>query len=515
MLLDLALEVVAVVSGLELGRAAGRLVQRGDDDEQAALMHGLGVDLVVPEELHQHLIFLLLCELVSDGLAVEVEAVDVVGREEEDMHHVVVEEIGKQDFFAQSEHAVLEVEPGLLGKVLVGVDDALPISLRDQHVVAGKTQILGFEDVAHLQRGREAVDFSLRLDLVISQPDVFLGLAGHAADRVQQQPQRLEGRPDRLGRHADIAEVGRKAILGEGDLLVPVGFLRPGVRDELELADVAVRGRLCALGLLLVAAVGLDLDVLGLVEREGDEVVSALEVGEVDEASEDVDGVLVEVGREVGPGAEVAPVLHEQLGPSEGAQVEGPDVVVEERRLLGRNALSAHDYQHLALVVHAAVAGPRCRPSANDIHLADVERRRRTGAVVLAAELEPVHVAAVLALLSLAELPAEDEDRGVDEGHGAADLGLKLALDIADRQPRGGFQVDEPEVVEHGLLGRGAAVDEDVAVRECQRNVAFPWRNGILLLNLLPVVAGLCEFELEEVVGELHSEERRKVLPGG
>ena len=61
MLLDLALEVVAVVSGLELGRAAGRLVQRGDDDEQTALMHGLGVDLVVPEELHQHLIFLLLC----------------------------------------------------------------------------------------------------------------------------------------------------------------------------------------------------------------------------------------------------------------------------------------------------------------------------------------------------------------------------------------------------------------------------------------------------------------------
>lgn len=52
-------------------------------------------------------------------------------------------------------------------------------------------------------------------------------------------------------------------------------------------------------------------------------------------------------------------------------------------------------------------------------------------------------------------------------------------------------------------------------MRECQRNVAFPWRNGILLLNLLPVVAGLCEFELEEVVGELHSEERRKVLPGG
>lgn len=45
--------------------------------------------------------------------------------------------------------------------------------------------------------------------------------------------------------------------------------------------------------------------------------------------------------------------------------------------------------------------------------------------------------------------------------------------------------------------------------------MAFPGRNGILLLNLLPVVVGLCEFKLEEVIGELNSEERRKVLPGG
>lgn len=59
------------------------------------------------EEFNQHLIFLLLSQLIRDGLAVEIKAVDVVGREEEDMHHVVVKQIGKQDLFAQSKYTVL------------------------------------------------------------------------------------------------------------------------------------------------------------------------------------------------------------------------------------------------------------------------------------------------------------------------------------------------------------------------------------------------------------------------
>lgn len=120
------------------------------------------------EELHQHFIFFLLGQLVSYGLAVEVKAVDVVSREEEDMHHVVVEQIGKQDLFAQSKHAVFQVKSRLFWQVLVGIYDTLPISLRDQHVIAGETQILSFEDVSHLQRRRETVDLSLSLDLVIS-----------------------------------------------------------------------------------------------------------------------------------------------------------------------------------------------------------------------------------------------------------------------------------------------------------------------------------------------------------
>ena len=83
------------------------------------------------------------------------------------------------------------------------------------------------------------------------------------------------------------------------------------MRDELKLADTAMLWCLCPLRLLLVVAVGLHLDVLGFMQSKRHEVVSALEVGEVDEASEDVDGVLVKVGREVGSGTEVGAVLYE------------------------------------------------------------------------------------------------------------------------------------------------------------------------------------------------------------
>lgn len=77
------------------------------------------------------------------------------------------------------------------------------------------------------------------------------------------------------------------------------------MRDELKLADIAMHWYFCTLRLLLVVTVGLDLDMLGLMQSEGHKIVSALEVGEVDEPSEDVDGVLVEVSGEVGPRAEV------------------------------------------------------------------------------------------------------------------------------------------------------------------------------------------------------------------
>lgn len=133
-----------------------------------------------------------------------------------------------------------------------------------------------------------------------------------------------------------------------------------------------------------------------------------------------------------------------------------------------------------------------CGTSANYIHLADVKSRCRTVAIALAAELELVHVATILAFLSFSELSAEDKDGGVDKGHSAADLGLKMSLDIADRQPRGSFKVNEPEIIKHGLFRRGSTIDEDVSGRECQGNVTFPRGNGILLLDLLPIVVGLC-----------------------
>lgn len=127
---------------------------------------------------------------------------------------------------------------------------------------------------------------------------------------MQQQSQCFEGRTDGLSSHAYIAEVGGEIILSEGNLIVSICLLRSWVRDELELADIAMHGRLCPLRLLLMIAVIFDLDMLGFMESKGDEIISALEVGQVDEASEDVDGVLIEIGSEVGPRTEVGTVLN-------------------------------------------------------------------------------------------------------------------------------------------------------------------------------------------------------------
>lgn len=50
---------------------------------------------------------------------------------------------------------------------------------------------------------------------------------------------------------------------------------------------------------------------------------------------------------------------------------------------------------------------------------------------------------------------------------------------------------------------------------EGERNMALSWGDGVLLLNFPPVVVGLSEFELKEIVGELNKLIRKKRLPSG
>jgi hypothetical protein len=45
--------------------------------------------------------------------------------------------------------------------------------------------------------------------------------------------------------------------------------------------------------------------------------------------------------------------------------------------------------------------------------------------------------------------------------------------------------------------------------------MAFPWRNGIFLLDFTPIVVGFCEFELKEVISELNKGEKGRELPSG
>lgn len=61
-------------------------------------MDFFGVDLIVFQKLNQHFIFFLFSQLVSNGLAMEVEAINVIGDKEEHVHHVIIEEIRQQNF---------------------------------------------------------------------------------------------------------------------------------------------------------------------------------------------------------------------------------------------------------------------------------------------------------------------------------------------------------------------------------------------------------------------------------
>jgi hypothetical protein len=98
------------------------------------------------------------------------------------VHDIVVEEIGEEDLLAESEQAVLEVECGLFGQALVGVNQSLPLLLRQVGVVARNSQILPAKDVRNLFRERTAIHLSLSSNALIVDVHLLLALPRQTAD---------------------------------------------------------------------------------------------------------------------------------------------------------------------------------------------------------------------------------------------------------------------------------------------------------------------------------------------
>jgi hypothetical protein len=111
------------------------------------------------------------------------------------------------------------------------------------------------------------------------------------------------------------------------------------------------------------------------------------------------------------------------------------------------------------------VASSRSWTTSYHFHLSDSEPRGRSAAIVLSIKLELVKIAAVLAFLTFSELASENIDVRMDQSHGAADFGLKASYNIGDGLPESSLKVNQPKVIEHGFIGRGSAIDKNVARR--------------------------------------------------
>lgn len=50
----------------------------------------------------------------------------------------------------------------------------------------------------------------------------------------------------------------------------------------------------------------------------------------------------------------------------------------------------------------------------------------------------------------------------MDKGHCTADFWLKETLNVGYLMPLAGLEINEPEIIEHGLFWSGATVNEDM-----------------------------------------------------
>ena len=112
------------------------------------------------------------------------------------------------------------------------------------------------------------------------------------------------------------------------------------------------------------------------------------------------------------------------------------------------------------------MASSRGWASSNYLHFRDGQSRRRTAAIVVMVEFEPVEITTVLAVVPFSKLASENIDIWVNQSHSTAYFGFEEASDVRYLLPGGCFEVYEPEIVKHDFLGRGSPINENMALRQ-------------------------------------------------
>lgn len=177
-------------------------------------------------------------------------------------------------------------------------------------------------------------------------------------------------------------------------------------------------------GLILIMIIIFGIVVLVLMQGDCNKVISPLEISQTDEAAKDVNSILVNVSSEVRSWSEVWTIFYKKFSPGWSAQIIGPYIVIENRRLLGRNALTTDYDQHFTLIVNTAVSGSGGGSRADDFHFGYGQSRWRGIAIVIVVKVQFIDVIWVLTFISLAILPSKDVYVGLYQCHRAANFRL-------------------------------------------------------------------------------------------
>lgn len=220
-------------------------------------------------------------------------------------------------------------------------------------------------------------------------------------------------------------------------------------------------------------------------EGESKQFVRALEVFQVDEATEDVDRVFVEIGGKIRPRTENRLIFDQQLRPGLIAEIECPDIVEQRRQVPGGGTFTPDDNQHSALVIYASVASSGGRFQARRLYQLDIEAGSSRGSE-LSLKREPAQVIGVVTIVAFAPLTPKGVDILANYVHGHSDLSLDPATNVFDWQPTEGFQVEKPKLIELGVVCAVTAVNQHISSFYSNTCMTFSGRNGLLLFNLPP-----------------------------
>ena len=108
-------------------------------------------------------------------------------------------------------------------------------------------------------------------------------------------------------------------------------------------------------------------------EGQSKQFISTFKITEVNESTEDVDSIFIEISTKIRSRSKDRPIFYEKFRPSLVTKIKSPDIIEKSRYFFLVLTFTTNDNQHFSFVVYASMASSWARFQAICFNLSNIK----------------------------------------------------------------------------------------------------------------------------------------------